>query len=71
MLLGIVAGLACAVGWLGQLLIRLLGTIIVPLVVTSILTGVASVAAGELHPDRDWEQRNRAVVVKFNRLFRF
>lgn len=52
MALGIVAGLAGgeplagAVGWLGQLFIRLLRMIIVPLVVTSIVTGVASVAAG-------------------------
>ena len=52
MLLGIVAGLAGgeplagAVGWLGQLFIRLLRMIIVPLVLTSIVTGVASVSAG-------------------------
>ena len=52
MLLGAVAGLAGgeplagAVGWLGQLFIRLLRMIIVPLVLTSIVTGVASVAAG-------------------------
>ena len=52
MLLGIIAGLAGgeplagAVGWLGQLFIRLLRMIIVPLVLTSIVTGVASVAAG-------------------------
>ena len=52
MLLGAIAGLAGgeplagAVGWLGQLFIRLLRMIIVPLVLTSIVTGVASVAAG-------------------------
>ena len=52
MLLGTLAGLAGgeplagAVGWLGQLFIRLLRMIIVPLVLTSIVTGVASVAAG-------------------------
>ncbi len=52
MLLGIVAGLiggealADRVGWLGDLFIRLLKMIIVPLVLTSIITGVASVGAG-------------------------
>lgn len=52
MLLGVIAGLiggepfADAVGWLGTLFIKLLKMIIVPLVVTSIVTGVASVGAG-------------------------
>lgn len=52
MLLGVLAGLiggeplAGYVGWLGQLFIRLLRMIIVPLVLTSIVTGIASVAAG-------------------------
>ncbi len=52
MLLGIVAGLiggeplAAKVGWLGDLFIRLLKMIIVPLVLTSIISGVASVGAG-------------------------
>lgn len=52
MLLGVVAGLiggeplADKVGWLGDLFIRLLKMIIVPLVLTSIVTGVASVGAG-------------------------
>ncbi len=52
MLLGVIAGLiggeplADKVGWLGQLFIRLLKMIIVPLVLTSIVTGVASVGAG-------------------------
>ena len=52
MLLGILAGLiggeplAAKVGWLGDLFIRLLKMIIVPLVLTSIISGVASVGAG-------------------------
>ena len=52
MALGVVAGLAGgepladAVGWIGTLFIRLLKMIIVPLVLTSIVTGVASVGAG-------------------------
>lgn len=52
MLLGIIAGLiggeplADKVGWLGDLFIRLLKMIIVPLVLTSIISGVASVGAG-------------------------
>ena len=52
MLLGVVAGwiggepLADAVGWIGTLFIKLLKMIIVPLVLTSIVTGVASVGAG-------------------------
>ena len=52
MLLGIIAGLiggeplAAKVGWLGDLFIRLLKMIIVPLVLTSIISGVASVGAG-------------------------
>ena len=52
MLLGVIAGLiggeslAASVGWLGQLFIKLLKMIIVPLVLTSIVTGVASVGAG-------------------------
>ncbi len=52
MLLGVIAGLiggeslADRVGWLGQLFIKLLKMIIVPLVLTSIVTGVASVGAG-------------------------
>ena len=52
MVLGVIAGLlggeplAGALGWLGQLFIRLLRMIIIPLVLTSIVTGVASVAAG-------------------------
>ena len=52
MLLGVIAGLAGgepladAVGWLGTLFIKMLKMIIVPLVLTSIVTGVASVGAG-------------------------
>jgi Na+/H+-dicarboxylate symporter len=52
MLLGVIAGwiggepLADRVGWLGTLFIKLLKMIIVPLVLTSIVTGVASVGAG-------------------------
>ena len=52
MSLGIIGGLiggeplAEKVGWLGDLFIRLLKMIIVPLVLTSIVTGVASVGAG-------------------------
>ena len=52
MLLGVIAGLvggeplADSVGWLGTLFIKLLKMIIVPLVLTSIVTGVASVGAG-------------------------
>lgn len=52
MLLGILAGLiggefiAVKVGWLGDLFIRMLKMIIVPLVLTSIVSGVASVGAG-------------------------
>ena len=52
MLLGVIAGLvggeplADAVGWLGTLFIKMLKMIIVPLVLTSIVTGVASVGAG-------------------------
>ncbi len=52
MALGVIAGLiggeplADAVGWLGTLFIKLLKMIIVPLVLTSIVTGVASVGAG-------------------------
>ena len=51
MLAGVTAGLiggepvANAVGWLGTLFIKLLKMIIVPLVLTSIVTGVASVGA--------------------------
>ena len=51
MLAGLIAGLiggepvANAVGWLGTLFIKLLKMIIVPLVLTSIVTGVASVGA--------------------------
>ncbi len=51
MLLGVIAGLvggeplAESVGWLGTLFIKLLKMIIVPLVLTSIVTGVASVGA--------------------------
>jgi len=50
--LGVIVGLvggefvADKVGWLGTLFIRLLKMIIVPLVLTSIVTGVASVGAG-------------------------
>ncbi len=50
--LGVIAGLvggepfADNVGWLGTLFIKLLKMIIVPLVLTSIVTGVASVGAG-------------------------
>lgn len=49
---GIIAGLAggeplaSAVGWIGTLFIKLLKMIIVPLVLTSIVTGVCSVGAG-------------------------
>ncbi len=52
MLLGVIGGLiggeplANSVGWLGTLFIKLLKMIIVPLVLTSIVTGVASVGAG-------------------------
>ncbi len=52
MLLGSLAGLiggeplANSIGWLGSLFIKLLKMIIVPLVLTSIVTGVASVGAG-------------------------
>ena len=52
MLLGVLAGLiggeplANSIGWLGTLFIKLLKMIIVPLVLTSIVTGVASVGAG-------------------------
>ena len=52
MALGVIAGLiggepfADKVGWLGTLFIKLLKMIIVPLVLTSIVTGVASVGAG-------------------------
>jgi Na+/H+-dicarboxylate symporter len=52
MALGVVAGLlggealAARVGWLGTLFVRLLKMVIVPLVVTSITSGVASVGAG-------------------------
>ena len=52
MLLGVIAGLvggeplADSVGWLGTLFIKLLKMIIVPLVLTSIVSGVASVGAG-------------------------
>jgi len=52
MALGLVAGLvggeavADRVGWLGSLFVRLLKMIIIPLVVTSIITGVASVGGG-------------------------
>lgn len=52
MALGVIAGLiggepfADSVGWLGTLFIKLLKMIIVPLVLTSIVTGVASVGAG-------------------------
>lgn len=51
MVLGVIAGLvggeplAESVGWLGTLFIKLLKMIIVPLVLTSIVTGVASVGA--------------------------
>ena len=45
---GLIGGepLADAVGWLGTLFIKLLKMIIVPLVLTSIVTGVASLGAG-------------------------
>lgn len=52
MLLGIVAGLlfgepaAATIGWLGDLFMKLLRMIIVPLVLTSIISGVASVGGG-------------------------
>ncbi len=52
MLLGVIAGLiggevlADKVGWIGQLFIKLLKMIIVPLVLTSIVAGVASVGRG-------------------------
>ncbi len=52
MALGIVAGLvgregiAARVGWLGTLFIQLLRMIIVPLIITSIVSGVASVGGG-------------------------
>lgn len=52
LILGAAAGavggtqLADLVGWLGTLFIRLLRMIIVPLVVTSIITGVASIGTG-------------------------
>ena len=52
MVLGVVAGViggepfAARVGWLGTLFVRLLKMIIVPLVVTSIVSGVASVGGG-------------------------
>ncbi len=52
MLFGVLVGLlggetaADAVGWIGTLFIRLLKMIIVPLVLTSIVTGVASVGSG-------------------------
>jgi len=50
--LGLLAGglggapVADAVGWLGSLFVRLLKMVIIPLVVTSIITGVASVGSG-------------------------
>jgi proton glutamate symport protein len=50
--LGLVAGLvggewvADRVGWLGSLFVRLLKMVIIPLVITSIVTGVASVGGG-------------------------
>lgn len=53
MLLGGIAGLlfgmplANAVGWLGDLFMKLLRMIIVPLVLTSIISGVASVGGGK------------------------
>ena len=53
MLVGTIVGLVGGMravdwfGWLGSLFIRLLKMIIVPLVVTSIITGVASVGAGK------------------------
>lgn len=40
------AGLADKIGWIGTLFVRLLKMIIVPLVVTSIISGVASVGGG-------------------------
>ena len=45
---GILGGEAVAdrVGWLGSLFVRLLKMIIIPLVITSIITGVASVGGG-------------------------
>ncbi len=52
MLLGVLVGVlggepaADAVGWIGTLFIKLLKMIIVPLVLTSIVTGVASVGSG-------------------------
>ena len=52
MVLGVVAGViggepfAARVGWLGTLFVRLLKMIIVPLVFTSIVSGVASVGGG-------------------------
>ena len=53
MLLGTIVGLVGEervvpwFGWLGALFVRLLRMIIVPLVVTSIVTGVASIGAGK------------------------
>jgi proton glutamate symport protein len=50
--LGLAAGglggepVADAVGWLGSLFVRLLKMVIIPLVITSIITGVASVGGG-------------------------
>jgi Na+/H+-dicarboxylate symporter len=52
MVVGIVAGLAggadfaARIGWLGTLFMRLLRMIIVPLVLSSIISGVASVGGG-------------------------
>ena len=45
---GLIGGTAVAdrVGWLGTLFVRLLKMIIIPLVITSIITGVASVGSG-------------------------
>lgn len=53
MVLGAIAGLtfgepfAAAVGWVGDLFMKLLRMIIVPLVITSIVTGVASIGGGK------------------------
>jgi hypothetical protein len=56
---------ASAVGWIGTLFIRLLRMIIVPLVITSIVTGVLS-AGGEraLGPARARHRRGRRRAVQ-------
>ena len=45
---GVLFGTAASdrIGWIGELFMRLLRMIIVPLVLTSIITGVASVGGG-------------------------